>query len=104
MPPDTLMGLVLGAGLGAAHAGAGLVLWRLARHRPDRDFYRIVLGGMVARMALLLAALALVLGLVPLHRLAFIGALFAAFVIGLAVEVAQMARRPAWPREHPPSS
>jgi uncharacterized YccA/Bax inhibitor family protein len=98
MPSDVMLGLALGAGLGGVHAGAGLVLWHLARHRPDRAFYRIVFGGMVARMMLLLGALALVLWLVPLHETAFIGALFAAFVLGLAAEIYQMARRPAMPR------
>jgi len=97
-----LLGLVVGAGLGGAHAAAGLVLWRLARHRPDRAFYRIVLGGLVIRMALLLGALALVLGLAPLHEPALIGALLATFALGLVAEITQMARRPAMPSEHPP--
>jgi hypothetical protein len=103
MPTDVLLGLMLGFGLGGVHAVAGLVLWRLARHRPDRAFYVIVLGGMVVRMGLLLGALALVLWLVPLHETAFIGTLLATFVLGLTAEIVQMVRRPAMPRERPPS-
>lgn len=99
MPVDTLLGLIVGVGLSGLHAAAGLVIWRRARPRPDDEFYKLVLGGLGVRMALLLGALVLVLWLAPFPETVFLGALLATFVLGLGVEVYHMARRPAVPRE-----
>ena len=80
--------LLLGALLGAANAGAAA--WtarRAAGMEPDRGM-RLVLGGMGVRMALVLAAFALVLLFVPVHRGAFVGGLGLLFVVGLVAEVA----------------
>jgi hypothetical protein len=95
MPPETLLGLALGGGLGLANAVASYILYRLARTRPAGAFYKIALGGMGVRMAVVLVTVALVVGLAPVDVSAFIGALLAVFVVGLAVDVVLIARRPA---------
>lgn len=102
MPSDVLLGLTLGAGLGLTHVASGLVLWHVARRRSDRAFYVLVLGGMIGRLFLLLAAVAVAVQWLPLAVFPFIGALFVAFVLGLAIEITQMARRPAHPRDASP--
>ena len=60
--------LLLGALLGAANAGAAAwTAHRAASIDPGRGI-RLVLGGMAVRMALVLAAFALVLAVLPVHR------------------------------------
>lgn len=49
---------------------------------------------MGVRMAVVLITVALVVGLAPVDVSAFIGALLAAFVIGLAIDIVLIARRP----------
>ncbi len=86
--------LLLGALLGAANAVAAVwVANRAVAFEPGRAL-RVVLGGMMARMGLLLAAVALVLALVPVHSLAFVGGLGLLFVGGLIAEVALVLTRP----------
>jgi uncharacterized membrane protein YdfJ with MMPL/SSD domain len=94
MTPDVLLGLIVGAALGAANAVASYLLYRRARTRPSKAFYKLVLGGMGVRMAVVLVTVALVVGLAPVDVSAFIGALLAAFVIGLAIDIVLIARRP----------
>lgn len=95
MSPDTLLGLFSGGLLGAATATASYVLYRVARARAEAVFYRLVLGGMLARLAMVLALVALVVRLAPFDVSAFIGALFVAFALGLAIDIALIARHPA---------
>lgn len=102
MTSDVLLGLLLGGALGFVHVAVGRVLWIRARRRPDSEFYKLVLGGLIVRFFLLLTAVAAVLYWLPLAVFPFIGALFVAFVVGLALEVIQMARRPAHPRDPSP--
>lgn len=97
MSAEALLGLVLGGGLGLVNAGASVALYRIAIARTHRDgtFYKIVLGGMLVRMWIMLAAVALAIWLVPVDISAFIGALLGAFVLGLIVEIAVMVRGPS---------
>lgn len=79
--------LLLGALLGAANAvAAAWTAHRAMAGAPERAL-QLVLGGMVARMAVVLMAVALVLALVPVHRGAFVGGLGVLFVGGLLAEV-----------------
>ncbi len=80
--------LLLGALLGAANAAAAAWTARKAMDGAPERALHVVLGGMVARMAVVLAAVALVLALVPVHRGAFVGGLGVLFVGGLLAEVA----------------
>lgn len=89
--------LLLGALLGAANAAAALWTARRAAGLEPTRALRVVLGGMVARMALTLAAVALVLVLVPVHRGAFVGGLGLLFLGGLVAEVLLVLGRTAGP-------
>ena len=80
--------LLLGALLGAANAAVAAWTAHVAMGGAPERALHVVLGGMVARMAVVLAAVALVLALVPFHRGAFVGGLGVLFVGGLLVEVA----------------
>lgn len=88
---SALIGLTLGAG----NAVASYALWRAARGREQRAFLRLVLGGMVVRLVLVLALVGVVLVALPVHRTAFVGVFFAAFMLGTAAEIAHIQRRAA---------
>lgn len=80
--------LLLGALLGAVNAAAAAWTARRAGGLEPNGALRLVLGGMVARMGLVLGAIALVLAVLDVHRGAFVGGLGLLFAVGLAVEVA----------------
>ena len=87
--------LLLGALLGAANAAAALLLARHGRTLALNPAMKIVLGGGFVRFLVLLGAVVLILVTVPVDRLAFVGGLGAVFIVGLALEVALVTRRPA---------
>lgn len=95
MSQEVLLGLLLGGGLGLAHTGASFLLYRAARKRKAATFNRMVLGGMVVRLALVLVAVVLVLWLAPVHVFAFLASLMGAFVMGTVFEISYVVRRPA---------
>ena len=86
--------LLLGALLGAANAAASLLLARRSRGRDLNGVMKVVLGGAMARLAVLLAAVTAVLVLVPVRQLPFVGGLGVVFVAGLLAEVALVSARP----------
>jgi hypothetical protein len=93
LEPAALYGMVLGAALAAANtlAAYGLVLW--AQRRSTNTFMGAVLGGMVGRMGLMLAAVVagvLVLGL-PKVPLAI--SLLAYFVLFLVFEISVLQKQ-----------
>jgi len=93
LEPAALYGMVLGAALAAANtlAAYGLVQW--AQRRSTNTFMGAVLGGMVGRMGLMLAAVVagvLVLGL-PKVPLAI--SLLAYFVLFLVFEISVLQKQ-----------
>ena len=96
--------LLLGALLGTANAAAALLLARRGRTLDLNPAMKIILGGGFVRLALLLGAVVLVLATLAVDRLAFVGGLGAVFVVGLALEVALVTRRPATPTVSRPSA
>ena len=100
--------VVLGVALGLTNAAASFLLYRVARNKPHGAFMAIVFGGMVARMMVVLALLALVIVFLPVNRLAFIGAFFGAFTVAMTAEVILLQRRASPPAssstESPPRS
>lgn len=93
LPQAALYGMVLGAALAAVNtlAAYGLVLW--AQRRSTNTFMGAVLGGMVGRMGLMLAAVVagvLVLGL-PKVPLAI--SLLAYFVLFLVFEISVLQKQ-----------
>ena len=100
--------VVLGVALGLTNAAASFLLYRVARNKPHGAFMTIVFGGMVARMMVVLALLALVIVFLPVSRLAFIGAFFVTFTVAMTAEVILLQRRASPPAssstESPPRS
>ena len=93
LPASFLLGALLGA------ANAAWALWvagRAGALEPSHAL-RVVLGGMVARMAATLVAVAFVLVLAPVHRGAFVGGLGLLFAGGLVAEVFLVLGRSAGP-------
>jgi hypothetical protein len=93
LEPAALYGMVLGAGMAAVNtlAAYGLVLW--AQRRSTNTFMGAVLGGMVGRMGLMLAAVvAAVLGL-GLPKVPLAISLLAYFVLFLVFEIAVLQKQ-----------
>ena len=92
---------VLLAGLLAAGNAVGayfLATWASARH-SNVVFMQAVLGGMLGRMTLMLAAVAVALFLFKLPQVAFVVSLLTHFVLFLVLEVAVLSRRAPVPSE-----
>jgi hypothetical protein len=70
-----------------------LVLW--SREKPTVTFFRTILGGMLARMAALLAAVAVALRAAALPAAPFVVSLLGHFVVFLVIETAVVSRTPA---------
>ena len=86
--------LLLGALLGVANAAAAVWVVRRALALAPQRAMQIVLGSMVARMGIVLAVFALVVVLLPVHRIAFVAGLGVLFVIGLLAETFLVLTRP----------
>lgn len=81
--------LLLGVLLGVAYSAAGLLSARKAKAitGDSNQVLKVVLGGMLARMAVTLVAFAAIIAFVPVHRGAFVGGLGAAFALGMIAEM-----------------
>jgi len=87
--------LGIGVGVGVMGGYAALRVWgnRLARRQSDvRAFLLVELGGLGGRLLLVLGAVALVVGLVPVHVGAFVGTVLSLLTLSIALEVARFAR------------
>lgn len=84
-----------GAALAALNALAAyrVVLW--TRDKATLAFFRAILGGMIARMAVLLAAVAVALRAAALPAAPFLISLLGHFVVFLVLETAVVSRMPA---------
>ena len=96
--PDAWAAAAWGAALAVLNALAayGLVLW--SQGRPTVAFFRAILGGMLVRMALLLAAVAVALRAAALPPAPFVISLLGHFVVFLVLETAVVSRT-VTPRE-----
>jgi hypothetical protein len=88
-----LYGMVLGAVLAAVNtlAAYGLVLW--AQRRSTNTFMGAVLGGMVGRMGLMLAAVVASVLLLGLPKVPLAVSLLAYFVLFLVFEIAVLQKQ-----------
>jgi hypothetical protein len=95
LDPSARKAAVLGASLAALNSLAAyfLVLW--STPRSTTTFFRAVLGGMLGRMALLLAAAVAAIRWLGLPALPLVVSLLAYFVLFLALELGVVARRPS---------
>jgi cadmium resistance protein CadD (predicted permease) len=100
LPMDTSSrwATVFGGALAAANALVAYVLVLWAESRPTSDFLRAVLGGMVGRMAVMLAAVLVAVLLLDLPRLPLTVSLLGYFVLLLAFELAVVHKRTSVPR------
>lgn len=88
--------LLLGVLLGVAYSAAALLVARRARTLEESNaVLRLVLGGMLVRMALTLAAFSAILVWVPVQRGPFVAGLGIAFALGLAAEMSLILGRSA---------
>ena len=88
-------GLVWGALLGVLHAASSLLTHRIARRQPGARFMVVALGGLLVRLVLALLALTAGLVLGRLDPVAFVGAFFAVFALGLVAELTRTVRSSA---------
>jgi hypothetical protein len=86
-----------GAALAVLNTLAAYRLVRWADGKPTVTFFRAVLGGMLARMALLLVAVVLLLRVADLPTVPFVVSLLGHFVAFLVLETAVVSRPPAQP-------
>ena len=93
LTPLGLWAVLTGGGLAAINtlAAYGLVLW--SQPRSTRTFFAAVLGGMLGRMALLLAALVAGVLVVGLPRVPLALSLLAYFAAFLVFELTLLQRR-----------
>jgi len=87
-----------GAALAVLNALAAYGLVRWSQGRPTVAFFRAILGGMLVRMALLLAAVAVALRAAALPPAPFVISLLGHFVVFLVLETAVVSRT-VTPRE-----
>ena len=80
--------LLIGALLGLANAAAAVWTARRAEHLDSDRALRLVLGGMGARLIVVLAMFAAVIAFVDVHRGAFVAGLGVTFAAGLFAEIA----------------
>jgi hypothetical protein len=97
--PRVLPAAALGAGLAAMNslAAYALVLW--SARRSTNTFLRVVLGGMVGRMGLMLAAVVVAILVLGLPRIPLAVSLLGHFVVLLVLELTVLHRRTSSPAE-----
>jgi hypothetical protein len=86
--------VLLGAGLAAANTCAAYFLARWSAGRSNQAFMGAVLGGMVGRMAVMLAGFAVAVLAIGLPQLPLVLSLLGYFTLFLAFELAILSRRP----------
>jgi hypothetical protein len=93
--PTEVRSAAFGASLAGLNAivAYGIVVW--AQGRSTNVFMGAVLGGMLARMGALLAAVVCGLSLLDLHRLPLVTSLMGYFMIFLVLEMRVLHRRSA---------
>ncbi|MDX1438561.1 MAG: hypothetical protein R3284_01540 [Rubricoccaceae bacterium] len=101
MPVDFWTSLVLGTSLAVANAIASYLLLRFARNQAYKTFIMIALGGMVLRLMVVLALIAVVLITERVSRTPFVAAFFATFAVATVVEVLAIIKRT--PSSDPPA-
>lgn len=93
MTQEVLLGVGFGVSIGLLYGAASLATIRLAARYGDQKFMLVFLGGLMARLAVAVVLVMLVVALLEVHTLAFIGTLFFVFFLGLVLEVWLVHRR-----------
>lgn len=87
------LSLALGVFLGVIHAVAACVVALWASRRKIGYAVRLVVGGMVVRMTVVLAAFSAILAFLPVRRGLFIGAFGVTLLAGLIIEAILLTMR-----------
>lgn len=95
LPADARLAVLTGALLAALNTVCAYFLAVWSAGRSNNAFFTAVLGGMLARMTLLLGAVILGVLFVGLPKLPFTISLLSYFVVFLVLELAVLSRRPA---------
>lgn len=88
------LGIALGMGIIGLHVGARVLTHHFALQASDRrTFLWVELGGLGGRMALVFGAVALVLLVVEVHRVAFVSTVIGLLIVSMGVETRLIIRR-----------
>lgn len=87
-----VLSILYGAGIALFHGAAGLLVYWWAIQLPPMRGIKMALGGVVVRLAAALAAVVLVITYASIHVSTFVTALFAVFMVMLAVDVVLVLR------------
>jgi hypothetical protein len=98
LPAEARLGVLTGALLAALNTVCAYFLAVWSAGRSNNAFFTAVLGGMLARMTLLLGAVLLGVLVVGLPKLPLTISLLAYFVAFLVLELAVISRRPTGAR------
>jgi hypothetical protein len=91
--PLAVRSAAFGAGLAGLNAIVAYAVAVWSQPRSTNVFLGAILGGMVARMAFLLGAVAVGLGMLGLARLPLVASLLGYFVVFLVLELKALNRR-----------
>lgn len=83
----------LGIGFGLAYVALSLLTHRIARRFGPKSAIQVELAGMVVRLLMALAGVAVVLAVAPVVRGAFVLAFLATFTLGLVFDTVGAVRR-----------
>lgn len=93
LSPDALQAVVLGAGLAGLNTLAAYGLVRWSQGRSTNTFMGAVLGGMVGRMGVMLAAVVAAVLWLGMPKVPLAVSLLSYFVLFLAFEIAVLQRQ-----------
>lgn len=88
---------VLGLGIGGVYVLLIFLGLKLALRQKKHSFMLFIFGGMTVRLFLSVAAIALIIALVPIEKAVFLTAFLGVFLIGLIVEVVILHRQQGSP-------
>ena len=90
---DILLAVVVGALLSTVNALLGYLAIQLSFDKSYSVFLKVVLGGMGVRLALMLGALALLIGVSGLHAIALTASVLAFYFVFIVLEIMFVQRK-----------
>lgn len=88
------LGIFIGIGVMGGYVALRVLTHHLARARSDvRSSLLVELGGLGARMVIVLCAVALVLALAPVSPVSFVGTVLSLLVVSIITETVFVVRR-----------
>jgi hypothetical protein len=85
--PEFLLAIALGASLAASNGVAAYALIRWSARRSNQVFFRAILGGMMARLALMLGVVAAAITFGGIPPVPLVASLLSYFVLFLVTEI-----------------